>query len=131
MRHADIVLTAAGARLSVRADAATGDARHDLGADGPGKCEVDARVIREAVLVCDDRELAVQMGAVGAAGLGHDAIDAELGEVLAGIHPGRTSRADITVYGGVGLAFQDLLVAWQIYRHATARQVGRAVDFLA
>ena len=133
VRHADIVLTATWARAPFLFAPMLRPGMHvtTLGADEPGKCEVDAGVIRDAVFVCDDRELAVHMGAVGAAGLGHDAIDAELGEVLAGTHPGRTSRADITVYGGVGLAFQDLVVAWQIYRHATARQVGRAVDFLA
>ncbi len=62
-----------------------------LGPDEPGKCEVSADVIRRALFVCDDRGLAVTMGAIGGAGLGPNAIDAELGEVLAGAHPGRTT----------------------------------------
>jgi len=60
-----------------------------------------------------------------------EAIDAELGELLAGAHPGRTSPSEITVFGGVGLAFQDLVVAWEVYRLAGALRAGRPVDFLA
>jgi ornithine cyclodeaminase len=37
----------------------------------------------------------------------------------------------ITIYGGVGLAFQDAVAAWQIYRAARARGFGREINFLA
>ncbi len=102
-----------------------------LGADEPGKAEVAAAVIRDALFVCDDRALAVEMGALAGVGLGADAVGAELGEVLAGTHPGRTSATQITVYGGVGVAFQDAAAAWVAYEAARARGLGRAVDFLA
>jgi ornithine cyclodeaminase len=102
-----------------------------IGPDEPGKCEVSAEVIREAVFVCDDRELAVSMGAIGGAGLGADTISAELGEVIGGAHPGRVTAGQITIYGGVGLAFQDAVAAWQIYRAARAQGLGREIDFLA
>src|SRR5262249_51205431 len=102
-----------------------------LGADEPGKAEVAAAVIRDALFVCDDRELAIEMGALAGVGLGAGSVGAELGEVLAGAHPGRTSAAQITVYGGVGLAFQDAAAAWLVYQAARARGLGRAVDFLA
>jgi ornithine cyclodeaminase len=52
------------------------------------------------------------MGALGGVGLGPDAIAAELGEVLGRAHSGRTSPEQLTVYGGVGLAFQDVVAAW-------------------
>lgn len=102
-----------------------------MGPDEPGKCEVSAEVIRNAVFVCDDRALAVSMGAIGGAKLAADAISAELGEVIGGAHPGRTNADQITVYGGVGLAFQDAVAAWQIYRAALSRGVGRGINFLA
>jgi hypothetical protein len=102
-----------------------------IGPDEPGKCEVSAEVIRDAVFVCDDRDLAVSMGAIGGAKLGADAISAELGEVIGGAHPGRMNAEQITVYGGVGLAFQDAVAAWQIYRAALSRGLGREIDFLA
>ena len=43
-----------------------------------------------SLFVCDDRDLAASMGAIAGAGLGPDAIHAELGEVIAGVKPGRT-----------------------------------------
>lgn len=133
VREADIILAATWARAPFLFLPMLRQGAHvtTLGADEPGKCEVAAEVMREAVVVCDDRDLAVRMGAVGGAGLGREAIDAELGEVLAGTHPGRTSPSEITVFGGVGLAFQDLVVAWQLYRLASARGGGRTMDFLA
>ena len=102
-----------------------------IGPDEPGKCEVSAEVIHAAVFVCDDRELAVSMGAIGGAKLGASAISAELGEVIGGVHPGRTNAEQITVYGGVGLAFQDAVTAWHIYQKALSRGFGREIDFLA
>ncbi|HVY70375.1 MAG TPA: ornithine cyclodeaminase family protein [Verrucomicrobiae bacterium] len=101
-----------------------------IGADEPGKCEVSAEVIRDAVFVCDDRDLAVSMGAIGGAKLGADAISAELGEVIGGSRPGRVNGEQITIYGGVGLAFQDAVAAWHIYRVARSRGLGRELDFL-
>lgn len=102
-----------------------------LGADEPGKAEASAALLQGALFVCDDRELALGMGAAGNVGLGPEAIDAELGEVLSGAHPGRTSDGQITVYGGVGLPFQDAVAAWRIYREALALGIGSAFDFLS
>jgi ornithine cyclodeaminase len=102
-----------------------------LGPDEPGKAEVDADLIRTGLFVCDDRTLAVTLGAVGGVGLDSDVVDAELGDVLCGRHPGRTSSDQVTIYGGVGLAFQDAVAAWCVYENAAARGGGREVDFLA
>jgi ornithine cyclodeaminase/alanine dehydrogenase-like protein (mu-crystallin family) len=122
VREADIILAATWARTPFLFVPMLRQGVHvtTLGADEPGKCEVAGEVLRKAVVVCDDRDLAVQMGAVGGAGLGPEVIDAELGEVLAGAHPGRTLPSEMTVFGGVGLAFQDLVVAWEVYRLAGA-----------
>ena len=104
-----------------------------LGADEPGKAEVSADVIRSSLFVCDDRQLAAEMGALGGAGLGADVIAAELGEVLGGSHPGRTSDGQLTVYGAVGLPFQDAVAAWQVYKHAVSAgaEVYSTIDWLA
>jgi ornithine cyclodeaminase len=101
-----------------------------LGADGPGEAEVDAELIKNNLFVCDDRDLAIEMGAVGGVGMGTEVIDAELGEVLAGQHPGRINPEQITVYGAVGLAFQDLVTAWQVYCSASDDKQ-QNYDFLA
>jgi ornithine cyclodeaminase/alanine dehydrogenase-like protein (mu-crystallin family) len=101
-----------------------------LGPDQPGKCEVDASLLRNSIVVCDDRDLAVEMGAVGGAGLGHDAIYAEIGEVIARRKAGRTSDKDITVFGSVGLPFQDLVTAWHVYQKALTQHSGTRVNLL-
>jgi ornithine cyclodeaminase len=102
-----------------------------LGPDEPGKAELAAEVLRSALFVCDDRALAVEMGALGGVGLGPSAVGAELGEVLGGTHPGRIAPEQITVFGGVGLVFQDAVAAWAVYREARRAGAGREVDFLA
>lgn len=130
---AGIVLTATWARDPFIKSGMLAPGAHvtTLGPDEPGKAEVAADVIRDALFVCDDRMLAVEMGALGGVGLGPDAVAAELGEVLAGLHPGRTTSAQVTVYGAVGLAFQDVVAAWAVYEAARDRGVGREMDFVA
>jgi ornithine cyclodeaminase/alanine dehydrogenase-like protein (mu-crystallin family) len=133
VRDAGIVLAATWARTPFILPGMLAPGAHvtTLGADEPGKAEVAAAVIRDALFVCDDRALAVEMGALGGVGLGLDAVGAELGEVLGGTHPGRTSPGQVTVYGGVGLAFQDAVAAWAVYEVARMRGIGRETDFLA
>jgi ornithine cyclodeaminase len=102
-----------------------------LGPDQPGKCEIAADALLSTRVVVDDRALAVEMGAVGGAGLGADAIHAELGEILAGTQPGRCNDHEVTVFGSVGLAFQDLAAGWLAYCRAKERGMGRSLDFLS
>lgn len=99
-----------------------------LGADQPGKAEVSADLLRSSLFVCDDRELAVAMGAAGGVGVGVEVIDAELGEIITGTSAGRTRPDQITIFGTVGLAFQDLVVAWFAYHAALTRGVGQRVN---
>jgi len=101
-----------------------------LGADEPGKAEVSAALISESRFFCDDRTLTLEMGAAGNVGLDDAAITGELGEVLAGKQPGRLGD-EFTVYGGVGLAWMDLVAAWSVYRAALEAGVERRIDFLA
>jgi ornithine cyclodeaminase/alanine dehydrogenase-like protein (mu-crystallin family) len=49
--------------------------------------------------------------------------------VIAGVKPGRTRDDQITIFGTVGLAFQDLPAAWQVYLKARALGIGTSVDF--
>ena len=98
-----------------------------LGADEPGKAEVSADLILASRFFCDDRALAVRSGAVGNVGLGDEAVTGELGDVLGGRIPGRLGD-ELTVYGGVSLAWMDLAAAWPVYQAALAAGVGQRVD---
>jgi ornithine cyclodeaminase/alanine dehydrogenase-like protein (mu-crystallin family) len=102
-----------------------------LGVDEPGKAEVDPELIRTSLFVCDDRALAVELGALQSVAADGGSGAVEFGNVLSGAHPGRTSNREITIYGGVGLAFQDTIAAWQIYQAVRDRGMARALDFLA
>lgn len=130
VRDADIIITATWSKAPFLTRAMVRDGVHitAVGADEPAKGEVDAGLIAASRFVCDDRELATRMGAIGGAGLGADAIHAELGEVIAGVKPGRTSDEEITIFGTVGLAFQDLAACWQVYARARELGVGTVVD---
>lgn len=130
VRDADVIITATWSKTPFLTRAMVKPGVHitAVGADEPAKGEVDAELIASSLFVCDDRDLAARMGAIAGAGLDYDAIHAELGEVIAGVKPGRTSDDQITIFGTVGLAFQDLPAAWQVYNRARELGVGVRVD---
>jgi alanine dehydrogenase len=70
-----------------------------------------------------DYLLALREGAIRD---GH--IRAELGEVLAGRHPGRTSLGEITLFKSLGLAVEDLAAASLAYRRACEAGAGQSVE---
>jgi ornithine cyclodeaminase len=129
VRDADVIITATWSASPFLTRAMVRDGAHitAVGADEPAKGEVDADLIASSLFVCDDRDLAAGMGAVAGAGLGRDAIHAELGEIIAGTKPGRTNDRQVTIFGTVGLAFQDLAAAWQVYCRAKEQGVGTVV----
>jgi ornithine cyclodeaminase len=133
LEGADVVVTATWAREPFLFARHLRPGLHitTLGPDQPGKCEVSADALRQAIVVVDDRRLALEMGAVGGAGLGAEAIHAEIGEVLSGARHGRRTADEVTVFGSVGLAFQDLAAGWLAYNAALERGLGQPIDFLS
>ncbi|MFK3938058.1 ornithine cyclodeaminase family protein [Alkalihalobacillus sp. NPDC078783] len=101
-----------------------------LGPDQPGKCEVSAELIKKSTFVCDNIKLSIEMGAIGGAGLLESDIHAELGDILTNQECGRVNDQQITIYGAVGLAFQDLVSAWYVYQKAKSLHKGRFINFL-
>ncbi|MFF7371388.1 hypothetical protein [Streptomyces tricolor] len=129
---ADVVLLATWSRTPLLALADTRAGQHltSLGTDEPGKRELAADLLDAALLVVDDRELAARTGVSVAPGLSRTAADATLTDILRGIHPGRTSGLQRTVYAPVGLPWQDLALAWSAFRAAERRGIGTTVDLL-
>ena len=70
-----------------------------------------------------DYRLALREGAIQD---GH--IQAELGEVLVGRDPGRTSRGEITLFKSLGLAVEDLAAAVFLHRRASHTGAGQWVE---
>ncbi len=52
----------------------------------------------------------------------------ELGEVIAGMRPGRTSAAQVTLFESQGMAMQDLIIASDLARLAREQGVGQELD---
>jgi ornithine cyclodeaminase/alanine dehydrogenase-like protein (mu-crystallin family) len=82
-----------------------------LGADGPGKAEAEPGAVAACELFCDEWEQASHggelTGAVGA-GLVDRTRVTDIGAVLTGVAPGRSSPEAATLFDSTGLAIQDL-----------------------
>lgn len=127
---ADIVVVAtwSHAPLLNLADTRPGQHFTSVGVDEPGKQELASDLLAASLLTVDDRPLAAATGVLSA-GL-PAAGTTTLGEVLRGEHPGRTDRAQRTIYAPVGLPWQDLALSWLAYQQAERRDAGLQVDLL-
>ncbi|MET0285291.1 MAG: ornithine cyclodeaminase family protein [Polyangiales bacterium] len=105
-----------------------------MGADGPGKQELDPQILLDARVVIDELEQSTHGGELNVPieqGL-YDAsrIGATLGQVILGTQPGRTQASQITVFDSTGLAIQDVAVAAALYEQARQRGVGQAFELV-
>ncbi len=132
----DIVTTATPSRRPVveRSWIRPGTHVNALGADAPGKQELDPAILRDARVVVDDLHQATSGGEVNVpiqrGELDPSALHATLGEVVAGLRPGREGD-EITVFDSTGLAIQDVAVARIVLAEARRLGLGREIDFLA
>jgi ornithine cyclodeaminase/alanine dehydrogenase-like protein (mu-crystallin family) len=111
----------------------TGAHVNAVGAFGPNR-ELDNETMSGASLFVDRRESALNEGgdyglAAADGAVGPDDIKAELGEVLAGMHPGREHEDELTVFKSYGIGVEDLATADLVVRRARERDVGVEVDF--
>jgi len=105
-----------------------------LGADAPGKQELDARILSDAEIYLDDLTQASESGEVNVpisrGDLKPDEISGTLGQVVAGIIRGRSDVGQITVFDSTGLAVQDLAVAHKVYETACKNGLGTETDLV-
>jgi alanine dehydrogenase len=99
--------------------------------------EIDSATVADAVVVVESRQAALAPPPAGSNDLrvpvdeglvGPDHVHAEIGELLAGTRPGRTSPDQITLYKSVGVAAQDVAAATLVLAAARAAGVGVEVD---
>jgi len=117
-RMADLLITATPANAPLVRAAWLRPGQHvtALGSDAPGKQELDADCLARADLVVVDRltqcaSFGELRHALDAAAFRVERVHAELGEVVAGAKPGRTSRGQLTVADLTGVGFQDTAIA--------------------
>jgi len=121
MKSCNLVITTtpSTAALIMAGDVRPGTHIVAMGADNPGKQELDAALFaRAAVIMVDDHDQCVHHGDLGHAvrgGLVPENADIALGAVLAGERPGRTSETDITIADLTGIAAEDMAVAGLVW----------------
>ncbi|WP_406662329.1 alanine dehydrogenase [Methanolobus sp. ZRKC3] len=103
-----------------------------IGADAMGKQELESSLLKRAKVIVDDIEQASHSGEVNVplstGDLLKSDIYAELGEVIAGVKPGRENDGDITIFDSTGLAIQDLVTADLVYRKALEKGIGQKMN---
>lgn len=128
VKAADIIITATTSRTPVfdGNDVTPGTHITGVGSFTSEMCEVDAAAISRATVFVDSRSAAeAEAGDLIAA---RAVIAAELGEVINGVHPGRTATGEITFFKSVGLAAQDAAAAAAVLKNAEARDLGQIVS---
>jgi ornithine cyclodeaminase/alanine dehydrogenase-like protein (mu-crystallin family) len=136
VRGADVVVTATSSREPVirREWLAPGAHVNAVGASSPSSRELDVATVAASALFCDSREslrneaaefrLALSEGAIA----GEDHIRAELGEVLAGLKPGRTDDGELTLFRSLGVAIEDIAAAQVAVANARAQGLGTEIE---
>ena len=133
---ADLIVTTTTARAPIvkREWIKPGSHLNLVGACVPNAREADGETMAAASLFVDSREsalneagdyiLAAQEGLIGP-----EHIRAELGEVLSGAKPGRSSADEITCFKSLGISVEDLFAANYLYRKAQRLKLGTWVDY--
>jgi len=135
VRGADIVITATPSREPLVREEWVGPGAHvtAVGSDGPDKQELDVGVLAKADKVVADRvDQCLRLGeihhAVAAGVLKPEDVYAELGDLAAGLKPGRTHEDEITVADLTGVGVQDAAVANFVMAEAERRNLGKVLE---
>ena len=134
-READVLCTATTSKTPVFADEDLKPGVHvnAVGSFTPQMQEVPGETVRRARLVVGSREgclsetgdliIPIRKGLIAA-----DDIYAELGEIAAGLKPGRDNAEEITLFKSVGNAVQDVSVARAVLTRAEMLGLGIEVE---
>ena len=127
---ADVVVTITPARGPIVRDAWIAPGTHiaAVGADKGGDQELESAILGRARIFVDDIRQCRNDGEINVpladGTLSEEDIAGEIGEVVAGKKPGRTSETEITVFDSTGIALQDSAIVPLEYERAVAAGVG-------
>jgi len=133
--QADVVCTATTSTTPVFLDSDVKPGTHinAIGSFTPQMQELPAETVARALLVVDSREavwaeagdliIAKKRGLITEA-----SVHAEIGEIVAGTKPGRSSAEQVTLFKSVGNAVQDVSVGARILEEAKRKSLGTIVD---
>ena len=130
LADADVVITATTASEPVIADADVEPGAHvtAMGQYAADKHELPPALIARATYVPDltaraTRDAGSFIAAREAGLVSDDDLEVELGDVVAGSHPGRTSDDEVTVFDSGGTGIETVAAAHMLYERA--REAGR------
>jgi alanine dehydrogenase len=136
VRGADIVVTTTPSRIPIISNDWISPGIHIncIGADAPGKQELDPAILKRAKIVVDDWDQASHSGEINvplARGIiSQKDVFGELGEIVAGLKKGRVSADEITVFIATGLAIEDAVTAKIAFKKALAQRIGHFIEFI-
>ena len=103
------------------------------GTDSPEKSEISPKLMAGATIIVDLLAQAVTMGdlhhAIEAGLVTKEDVHAELGDLIAGRKPGRTSADETIVFDSTGTALQDVASAAWIWQRAVTEKAGFPFTF--
>lgn len=131
--HCDIVCTSTPSKQAViqKDWCKKGSHINAMGADAPGKQELDPELLLISKIIIDDPSQAFHSGEVNVplskGILTKESIYANLGEIVTGKKEGRVGD-EISIFDSTGLGIQDVAVADLAYRLALEKNVGLSID---
>jgi len=132
--EADVIISITSSFDAILHDAQVTAGTHVacMGTDTKGKQEVEATLVARATVFTDEIAQSITIGeaqhAIGS-GLITEAAISEIGAVINGTHPGRTSAEEVTLFDGTGVGLQDLAVAEAVVDLALKTGVATRVPF--
>ncbi|MBS7656365.1 MAG: alanine dehydrogenase [Candidatus Bathyarchaeia archaeon] len=133
-KEVDILVTTTPSRTPLVFDKWISEGTHIncIGADAPGKEELDPNILKRAKIVVDDWEQASHSGEINVplsqGIISKNDIWGDICEIAAGLKHGRTSESEITVFTSTGLAIQDAVTAKLAYDKALSKKIGQTIE---
>jgi ornithine cyclodeaminase len=134
VRQSDLIITATPADRPIVRDEWVRPGTHitAMGSDIPHKRELEAALLGRAKVVVDRLSQCLTQGelhhAIAAGVLRAEDVYAELGEIAAGMKPGRTSESEITIADLTGVGVLDAAVANVVAEAAEREGIGRWIE---
>jgi ornithine cyclodeaminase/alanine dehydrogenase-like protein (mu-crystallin family) len=133
-RASDVILTCTPSRhaMLMRSDVRPGTFIAAVGADSEDKQELEPALLAQGAVVTDVLEQCATIGelhhALAAGVMTRADVRGDLGDVVAGKRPGRSSAEEITIFDSTGSALQDVAAAAVVYERAITAGRGLSVQ---
>ena len=130
--ESDIVVTCTPARTPVLGmhDVREGTFIAAVGSDSEDKQELESSLLAASTVVVDVMEQCATIGelhhALNDGVMRREDVHAELGDIVSGRRPGRTSTAEVIIFDSTGTALEDVAAASLVYERAL--EVGAGLE---